>query len=310
VIHDHKIIIMNYLELNNLEFLLALSGIVVFLILLILALRYYFFSRKVNLESNNEGYKYRTKYSRVDVFKHSAIFLKVGFFISISLVLFAFSWTTMKTEGNSYDGGGLEIETLIEQIPPTIQEKKPKASIPKVILELPDEQIIEDDQAEFESMDIFENDEVISESFEPIEEKNIEAQMPLPEIDEPDDSPFRIVESMPRFPGCENQNASTKEKEECSKMELLKYLYGQLKYPAIARENGVEGMVVIRFVVTKKGGIDQVEILRDIGGGCGEAAKNVILSMKEMPEKWTPGKQRGRPVSVYYTLPVKFKLEG
>lgn len=49
--------------------------------------------------------------------------------------------------------------------------------------------------------------------------------------------------------------------------------------------------------------------MRDIGAGCGDAAATVIRNMNELPQKWTPGKQRGRPVKVLYTLPVKFKLD-
>ena len=75
-------------------------------------------------------------------------------------------------------------------------------------------------------------------------------------------------------------------------------------------ENGIQGKVTLRFVVNKKGKISDVKILRDIGGGCGEAAAKVIRSMNNMPQKWTPGRQGGRKVKVYYTLPVVFKLTG
>ena len=91
---------------------------------------------------------------------------------------------------------------------------------------------------------------------------------------------------------------------------MLQYIYKNLKYPAIARENGVSGTVVIQFVVGKDGSVKDAELKRDIGAGCGEAALKVINAMNNLPQKWTPGKQRGRSVPVYFTLPVKFKLEG
>ena len=115
---------------------------------------------------------------------------------------------------------------------------------------------------------------------------------------------------MPRFPGCENDGGSNKEKEECAKLKMLEYIYKNLRYPAIARENGVEGTVVIQFVVDQEGKVDEVNIVRDIGAGCGEAAAKIVNDMNNLPERWTPGKQRGRPVKVLYTLPVKFQLEG
>lgn len=104
-------------------------------------------------------------------------------------------------------------------------------------------------------------------------------------------------------------SGTDKEKEACAKEKMLQYIYKNLKYPAIARENGVEGMTVLQFVVSETGKVEDVNVVRDIGAGCGEAAKKVVVAMNNLPQKWTPGKQRGRPVKVLYTLPVKFRLE-
>ncbi|HHH52664.1 MAG TPA: energy transducer TonB, partial [Bacteroidetes bacterium] len=128
-----------------------------------------------------------------------------------------------------------------------------------------------------------------------------------PPINDNDDAPINIVEIMPRFPGCEDMNTNM-EREKCAQEKMLQYIYSNLEYPVIARETGIEGRVVIRFVVSKTGEINSVKILRDIGGGCGEAAAEVINNMNNLPEKWIPGRQGGRKVSVFYTLPVVFKL--
>lgn len=95
----------------------------------------------------------------------------------------------------------------------------------------------------------------------------------------------------------------------CSDKKLIEYLYKNLKYPAIARENGVEGRVYIQFVVEKNGKVTDTKIVRDIGAGCGEAALKVVDNMNDLGEAWKPGKQRGTAVRVLYTLPVTFKLE-
>lgn len=115
---------------------------------------------------------------------------------------------------------------------------------------------------------------------------------------------------MPRFPGCEDMSGTDKEKEDCAKQKMLEYIYGNLKYPAIARENGVEGMAVVRFVVNEDGSIVNAELVRDPGAGTGDAALEVVKKMNNMGQKWTPGRQRGKAVRVLYTLPVRFKLEG
>ena len=99
------------------------------------------------------------------------------------------------------------------------------------------------------------------------------------------------MEQQPEFPG--------------GQAELLKYLGKNINYPPIAQENGIEGTAVVRFVVNETGGISDIQIIRDIGGGCGKESVRVV---KNMPN-WKPGRQRGQAVKVYFTLPVRFKLE-
>jgi len=126
---------------------------------------------------------------------------------------------------------------------------------------------------------------------------------PVP-FEEPEmESIFKVVEDMPRFPGCE-EKSSKDERSRCAQDEMFAFIGKEMKYPAEARGNGVEGTVIVRFVVEKNGDISNVDLLRDPGAGCGAEAVRVV---KAMP-KWVPGKQRGKPVKVQYTLPVKFKL--
>jgi protein TonB len=111
-----------------------------------------------------------------------------------------------------------------------------------------------------------------------------------------------IVEESPLFPGCEHETENPKA---CADAKLFNYLADKLTYPVIARENGIEGRVIVQFIVEKDGSIADVKVIRGIGGGCDEVAKEVIAGMP----KWNPGKFRGRPVRVQYTLPVSFTLE-
>jgi periplasmic protein TonB len=100
------------------------------------------------------------------------------------------------------------------------------------------------------------------------------------------------IQKQPSFPGGE--------------AELFKYLAENIKYPALARENNLQGVVSLSFVVNKDGGISDVTILKDpVGGGCGKEAVRVVGSMP----KWSPGEANGNPVKVRYTLPVRFRLE-
>ncbi|MBK7407276.1 MAG: energy transducer TonB [Saprospirales bacterium] len=87
--------------------------------------------------------------------------------------------------------------------------------------------------------------------------------------------------------------------------ERLKFMVSQLNYPALAKENAIQGMVVVKFVVEKDGSITNIQIVRDIGGGCG---KEVVRIIGLMP-KWKPGMKNGFPVRSWQTFPFRFKLE-
>lgn len=86
--------------------------------------------------------------------------------------------------------------------------------------------------------------------------------------------------------------------------KMYKWLGKNLRYPTAASNNGIEGRVVISFIVEKDGGISNVEILKGIGFGCDEEAARVVEAMP----KWKAGEQNGRPVRVKYTLPLTFKI--
>lgn len=119
---------------------------------------------------------------------------------------------------------------------------------------------------------------------------------------------FKRVEEMPRFPGCEEIEGDSEAKRKCSNDKLVNYIYNNLKYPKTAQKAGIEGTVVIQFVVDKSGKIRDAEIARDIGENCGTEALRVINSMASMDEMWRPGIKNGVPVNVLFTMPVKYKL--
>ncbi len=96
---------------------------------------------------------------------------------------------------------------------------------------------------------------------------------------------FTVVEKMPEVKGG------------------LQSIYDNIEYPALAKRNGVEGKVFVKFIVDENGNVSNPEILKDIGGGCGEAVKEGIVNVK-----FTPGQQGGKNVKVYYTLPINFKM--
>ena len=119
---------------------------------------------------------------------------------------------------------------------------------------------------------------------------------------------FKVVDKMPRFPGCDNQENDYKAAKKCADNKMLNFIYTNIQYPKAARDQGIEGTVVIRFWVEKDGTVSNAEILRNPGGGTGEESLRVVNLMTEQDIKWIPGEHKGKSVNVVFNLPVKFKL--
>jgi protein TonB len=108
------------------------------------------------------------------------------------------------------------------------------------------------------------------------------------EIEEPE--PFTFVEEPPMFPG--------------GNRALLKFIAENTKYPAEALENGIQGKVFVKFAVSSDGTVKRLEIMRGVHPLLDEEARRVVSSLP----KWKPGKQNGKPVPVWYSVPVTFEI--
>jgi protein TonB len=102
---------------------------------------------------------------------------------------------------------------------------------------------------------------------------------------------FVVVEEMPSFPGGEPA--------------LMAFINSNIQYPEIAKENNIQGRVILKFCVTYKGGVDQVQIIK----GVDPALDNEAIRVIKMLPAWKPGKQGGKPVNVWYNVPVIFQLK-
>lgn len=115
------------------------------------------------------------------------------------------------------------------------------------------------------------------------------AEAPKQEVkQEVENKVFTVAEQMPSFKGNVNQ-----------------WLAQNLTYPAVAAENGIEGRVIVKFVVEKDGRVSDVQVVRSVDPALDREAVNTI---KRMP-KWNPGMNNGQPARVWFTLPVNFKLQ-
>ena len=115
---------------------------------------------------------------------------------------------------------------------------------------------------------------------------------PAPVQEESDEGEiFEVVEQNPQFPGGDQA--------------LMAWLTKNLKYPSVAQENGIQGRVMVSFVVNKDGSIVDPKIIRSVDPSLDKEAIRVVSAMP----KWTPGRQRGKTVRVKYSLPVTFRLQ-
>ena len=121
---------------------------------------------------------------------------------------------------------------------------------------------------------------------------NIVIENKKPVVDDKPEEVFISVEQMPQFPGGE--------------AALMKFLSSHINYPPMAAENNVQGKVIVQFVVDKTGKVGEVKIVRSVDK---ELDHEAIRVCQALP-KFVPGRQNGRPVSVWFTLPIQFKLQG
>lgn len=114
---------------------------------------------------------------------------------------------------------------------------------------------------------------------------------------------------MPCFPACE-ETTDKAERKECADNALREYIHNNLCYPAIAHKNGIEGIVVIQFVVEEDGLLSGAKIVRDIGGQCGQESLRVTNLMNQQGLRWIPGKRNGHPRRMVMNVPFRFRMDG
>lgn len=223
------------------------------------------------------------KTDKANLEKKRGIFLQIGYVIVLSIVLIAFEWGTRPSKINTLgELGDMDVEEEI--IPITRQQNEPPPPPPppqttQVInivdndVEIEDELILDDTEAD-------QDDAIQIVDFGDEEEQVNEQEV------------FFVVEDMPTFQG---QSSDA----------FRIYIQQNLKYPIIAQENGISGRVFVQFDVNEKGDITNVVVVRGVDPSLDKEAVRVVKSSP----KWTPGKQRGRPVRVRFTFPIVFQLQ-
>ena len=224
------------------------------------------------------------KSPKADLEGKRSTWLLIGYVFILAVTFIAFEWSE-RDKKVATDTGIAQVDFEEEIIPITEQEEPkqapPPPEAPKVEEVL---KIVENDANVQESTiqatdDIKQAIEVKYTPVEVVEEEPEEEQI------------FQVVEEQPEFPG--------------GQIELMKFLQKNIKYPTISQENGVQGRVIVQFVVNRDGSIVDTQVMRGVDPYLDKEALRVVSTMP----KWKPGKQRGKPVRTRFTLPVQFRLQ-
>lgn len=225
------------------------------------------------------------KTQRASLENKRLLFVEIGFVISLLVVLFAFEYQTkeQQTATLEADEQVVEVEDMVpitEETPPE-PEAAPKIPVLSDQIEIVDDEIKVDDSM-FQNLEDSQDMGVeIMDYVEEVEEEEVEEEA----------IPFQLVEEKPSFNGGDAN-------------EFSKWVNEKLVYPEIAKENGVQGRVMLQFTVNPDGTVSNVKVLRGVDSSLDKEAVRVVSSSP----KWKPGKQRDRAVKVTYTFPVIFQL--
>ncbi|MGN1225905.1 MAG: energy transducer TonB [Candidatus Cryptobacteroides sp.] len=212
------------------------------------------------------------------------LFVELGLILALAVTFGAFSWSTKEKQASVLDAG--PVQTIEEEVIPNTQEAPPPPpETPKVPVLSDQIDIIDDDiQVEDNILNLDDNDDLVIEIKDYVEGPEEE------EIEE-EEIPYVFVEQKPSFRGGDANSFS-------------KWVAGKLVYPEIAKETGIQGRVMVAFTINTDGSVSNVRVTRSLDPALDKEAVRVISSSP----KWTPGKQRDRPVKVSYSIPVIFQL--
>ena len=218
--------------------------------------------------------------------KKRPLLLTAGFMFAVSLALVSFEWRT-PYYGDAAPPPKPEDDTYVYETPPiTIREVEEKK-------EMPEPPKLETDQ--FDVVEKIEPDveeaKVADTNPDPIELPPDPTFAPVEEEKEVEDNTvFKIAETMPEYPGGDGR--------------LLGFLASNTVFPQVAIDNNITGTVWVNYVVNKKGKVTRVKVVRGAHPILDKEAVRVVKSLKG----YKPGKQRGRPVNVEFTVPIRFEL--
>jgi len=230
------------------------------------------------------------KNQKADLSKNSSLYFIIGLTSILFISWQAIEWKTYDKSGYGYEALNVDDDDE-EEVPITEQIKvppppPPPPPAPEVI------EVVEDEE---------EVEETVIESTETDQEEIVEVVEVVEEFDDID-VPFAVIEDVPIFPGCEGVSKS--KRRDCFQEKMNKHIVKNFRYPDIAQEMGIQGRVYVNFIISKDGSISNIR-MRGPDKNLEKEAQRIISKLPKM----IPGKQRGRPVRVPFSIPITFRLQ-
>lgn len=227
------------------------------------------------------------KSAKVNLEQHKTVWLLIGFIMVFAVLFVAFEWTTFEDK---------EARIIATAPPPAIEEPEvlkeiqiqvkhqlpppPQAQKPAEVIEIIKDEIDQQESEIISTEDVVDVAEVSEEGMIVVDDEPEEEQI------------FQVVEQPAEFPG--------------GMQAMYKWLSDNIQYPRISRDNNSQGRTILRFVVNSDGSIQGIEVIKSSGDMYLD--KEAVRVVGEMP-RWSPGKQAGKAVRCWFTLPVMFRLQ-
>lgn len=244
----------------------------------------------------------------IDLERYRTHFFLAGLAISLWIIIEVFSINFSEPQEEPKQEIVIDGDEIV--IPITIQ--KPKKVKVEQVKELPselnvvDDQTVVDNELDMSATETDEDEYLLQDDNVRFVEGDVEVieaeEDDLETLEDP--IPFAVVESVPVFPGCDNETDNLGRKS-CFQKQLLSFVASNFEYPEAARQLKIQGRVIISFVVEKDGGVSNIEILRGVDPWLDEEALRVIKSLPNIQ----PARQRGKPVRMSFVVPIKIELK-
>lgn len=223
----------------------------------------------------------KKKTPQADIEKRRGLFLQLGLIFSLGMVFLGINYRFSDADSSDFNLG-LPMEIPMELAPLSMKEpvfSPPPPPVATTIL-----QIVDNSIAVNQDIKVQADDHPLTQDLGPSSALSSESSVSESEI-------FTRVEQAPAFPGGEAAR--------------IRFLQGNIRYPEEAKRQGVQGTVYITFIIERDGSVSNARVSRGLGYGADEEALRVVALMP----RWSPGKQRGKPVRVIMNMPIRFALQ-